>query len=247
MAARHVILSLVMLLLGAQRAACFPQSTPDDSEPRFVAPPATEAPDAAALIDKAGAALASGRTVADLLTDPAYLPVHVQTRFRNLIKENARSARTVLVTPAEPGEPLNVVATVRDAGGHPVAGALVYAYQTSAKGWYSDLAPHLSGMGGDTGHARLFGYMTTGADGICELRTIRPAGYPRSDLPAHIHFEIKPPGAAGQPLVTEIQFDDDPRLTPQFRERSRADGFVITRPTRDAAGLWHVTAEFTLR
>ena len=222
-------------------------AAPRQDEPRFVAPPAGETPEAAALIGKAQSALSAGRATAEILADPVYMPVHAHTRFRTLIRDNARSPKTVLVTPQEPGEPLEVTGIVRDAAGRPSAGTLIYVYQTSAKGWYSDLAPHLSGMGGDTGHARLFGYMTTGSDGGYQFRTVRPAGYPRSDLPAHIHVHIDPPAGAGRPLVTEIQFEDDARLTKEWRERSRADGFVITTPRRDAAGLWHVTAEFTLR
>ena len=242
---RLLAAGLVCLIpLCGARVEAVPQG---DSEPQFVSPPAVESPDAAALIDKAREALAAGRTTSDILADPVFLPVHAHTRFRTLIRDNARSSKTTLVTPGEAGEALIATGTVRDAAGRPVAGALVYVYQTSAKGWYSDRAPHLSGMGGDTRHARLFGYMTTGADGVYEFRTIRPAGYPRTDLPAHIHFQIDPPGGAGGPIVSEIQFDDDPRLTAEWRERSRSDRFVIARPSRDAAGVWHVTADFSLR
>ena len=233
-----------LILSCASTVTAAPQ---DDATQQFVAPPSEESSEAAALIDKTRSALAAGATTSEILSDPVFLPVHAHKRFRTLIRDNARSAKTTLVTRQEPGEALIATGTVRDPGGRPVAGALVYVYQTSAKGWYSDKAPHLSGMGGDTGHARLFAYMTTGSDGIYEFRTIRPAGYPRSDLPAHIHCHIEPPAGAGHTMVTEIQFDDDPRLTPEWRERSRSDGFVIARPTRDAAGVWHVTADFRVR
>ena len=232
-----------LMPLSAILAEAVPQN---DAAPQYDSPPSSESTQAAALIEKAQSALSTGRLTSDILADPVFMPVHAHTRFRNLIRDNARTSRTILVTPGEPGETLVVSGMLRDAAGRAVAGALVYAYHTSAKGWYSDTAPHLSGMGGDPGHARLFGYMTTGADGAFEFRTIRPAGYPGSELPAHIHFEIKPPAGKGDPLVTEIQFDDDPRLTQEWRERSHADGFVIARPARDSRGLWHVTAEFRL-
>ena len=233
------LLTLLALCIDIPQA-----SAQNDTTPRFVAAPSQETPEEAALIGKTKSALAAGRTTTDILTDPVFLPVHPQPSFRALIRDNARTAKTTLITPDEPGEPLIATGTVRDKAGRPVAGALVYVYQTSAKGWYSDKAPHFSGGGGDVGHARLFGYMTTGADGIYEFRTIRPAGYPGSDLPAHIHFHISPPGGAGAPIVTEIQFDDDPRLTAEWRRRGE---FVIAKPSRDAAGVWHVTADFSLR
>ena len=72
----------------------------------------------------------------------------------------------------------------------PAKDALVYVYQTSAKGWYSARAPHLSGNGGDQGHARLFGYVVADERGRFEVRTIHPQGYPGTELPAHIHVEV---------------------------------------------------------
>ena len=127
-----------------------------------------------------------------------------------------------------------------------MAGALIYVYQTSAKGWYSDRAPHISGMSGDEGHARLFGYMTTGPDGTYGFRTVKPSGYPGSDLPGHIHVEIERPGSRAAHLVTEIRFDDDPRMTPQMREQSRRDGYVICPVMRVGEGELRVTADFTV-
>jgi protocatechuate 3,4-dioxygenase beta subunit len=132
-----------------------------------------------------------------------------------------------MVCADEPGIPLVVTGTVLDQEGKPRSGVIVYAYQTSAKGWYSDRAAHIAANEGDRKHARLFAYLKTNDQGRFELRTVRPGGYPESDLPAHIHFEVDRGGAEAGAWVTELQFDDDPRLTSEKRLRSRREGFII--------------------
>ena len=115
-----------------------------------------------------------------------------------------------ITTADEPGKRILVTGTIRNKEGKPVAGAIVYLYQTDTRGWYAASQPHVGGNEGDRRHARLFGYVKTGANGKFELHTIKPSGYPNSDLPAHIHIEIT---AEGYPtMVTELLFDDDDRL-----------------------------------
>jgi protocatechuate 3,4-dioxygenase beta subunit len=199
------------------------------------------------LIAGAEADLRSGKNVSEILTDPSYSPAHEWPRFRKLIRQNGHSPRATIVTRQEPGQPLLILAQVLDPGSRPVRGALVYVYQTSAKGWYSDRAAQVEAHEGDRKHARLFGYMRTDDDGRFELRTIRPAGYPNSNLPAHIHVEIEPAASNSGNLVTEIQFDNDPRLTTEWRERSRQEGFRIIKTTKDSAGSERGEIEFKLR
>jgi hypothetical protein len=89
--------------------------------------------------------------------------------------------------------------------------------------------------------------MRTGADGRYELDTIRPAGYADADLPAHIHVEIESPAPPSPVLITEIQFDDDPRLTSEWRRRSQQEGFQIAKVYKDAADFRHVHVDFQTR
>jgi protocatechuate 3,4-dioxygenase beta subunit len=72
------------------------------------------------------------------------------------------------------------------------------------------------------------------------LHTLRPSGYPRGDLPAHIHVET-------EGLVTEILFEDDPRLTPVVRERGIANGFQVGSPIAGSDGVTRYEVSFTLR
>jgi protocatechuate 3,4-dioxygenase beta subunit len=200
----------------------------------------------AASIESARRLLTSGRaSVSTVLADPSYMAVHPITSFRELIRQHATTPRATIVTPDEPGHRIVVTGTLRDSAGQPAKGALVYVYQTDAKGWYSADAPHVGGMSGDEQHARIFGYLTTGEDGRYEIRTIRPEGYPETALPGHIHIEVFVNGSAR--LISEILFNDDPRLTPEQRERSIAAKFVISRAAKGQDGAATYTADFVLR
>ena len=223
-----------------------PQASPTE-EPRFTTPPGEETREIKDLIDKAQASLSSGRTNNNLLTEPGFMPAHEWPRFRKLIREYAKANQTTIVIPQEPGQPLLVSGTIRNKRGQPIKGALIYVYQTSSKGWYSDKAPHISGMAGDEKHARLFGYMRTNQSGEYELRTIRPAGYPRSILPAHIHIEIEVGGDEPGSLISEILFEDDPRLTPEARERAMRERLPIFPVQRVANGAQRVRADFQIQ
>lgn len=217
-------------------------------EPRFTLPPGEETSEIKSLIDKAQASLASGTISAtDLLTDSAYMVAHEWTRFRKLIRQYAKTKQITIVTPDEPGEPLVVGGVIRNKQGEPIKKALIYLYQTSSKGWYSDKAPHISGMAGDEKYARLFGYLRTDQNGHFEFRTIRPAGYPRSNLPAHIHIEIEVAGSEPNTFVSEIQFEDDPRLTKEMRNRALKERLFIFPVKRDTNGVQRVNADIRIQ
>jgi len=149
-----------------------------------------------------------------------------------------------MVTKDEPGRALLATVRVLGADGQPYPGVRVYAYQTSAKGWYAAEAPHVSGNSGDTRFARLFTHGITDADGRCELVTIHPAGYPRSDLPSHIHLGLE--GKGGDERWTEIRFEDCPRMTPAVREESLRSGYVVVPVEKLEDGNLRCTAEFEL-
>lgn len=233
----------------AMTAMLLAQTRPVDDEPRFTDPPGDETTQIRALIDEAAVLVSDSRIdVSALLCDEKYMPAHEWPRFRQLVYEQA-PVGSVRIAPAdEPGERLQVRCLVRDQAAQPVRNATVYLYHTSAKGWYSDRAPHYSGNAGDTKHARLFGYVKTDDAGAFELHTIRPAGYPRSDLPQHIHIEVKPPPDLHlQTVVSEILFEDDPRLAPPAaRERARREGFVICPVTRKGDGTQRVECTIEL-
>jgi protocatechuate 3,4-dioxygenase beta subunit len=140
---------------------------------------------------------------------------------------------TRIGTDAEPGTPLVVSGTIHAADGRtPLEGATLFVYHTDARGIYSDE------RGDPPTTARLRGRMLTGRDGRYEFRTIKPASYPGTTNPAHIHASVKAPGLAER-WIAEFWFDDDPLLPKAERERHAGDGAFspILRLTRDPSGV----------
>ncbi len=181
------------------------------------------------LLSEAEQKLNSGSyTVSGILTDKRYDPIHPETGFRELIKSHCRAEILSISTDSIPGRKIKVTGIVHDPEGRPVTDALVYLYQTDARGWYAADRPHVPMNEGDMRHARLFGYVKTDARGSFELHTIKPSGYPQSDLPAHIHIHIDAEGF--RPLVTELLFDDDERLAGNIRQNAMQNMFIISKP-----------------
>ena len=113
----------------------------------------------------------------------------------------------------EPGEPLIVSGTIYSPDGRtPLEGITLYVYQTDATGRYST-------SGGDNRNTRIHGQMKTNAQGRYEFRTIRPASYPGTKNPAHIHAFVSGPGYP-EYWIDEYHFDDDPLVTNEMRQRT---------------------------
>ncbi len=102
----------------------------------------------------------------------------------------------------------------------PASGILIYYWHTDAVGRY----PQSNGSGTKvTRHGKLRGWMKSDSAGKFNLYTGRPASYPATDIPAHIHFVVKEPGI-NEYYTDELVFDDDPLLTPIIRKRSENRG-----------------------
>ncbi|HEU4417377.1 MAG TPA: hypothetical protein VFT55_00485 [Planctomycetota bacterium] len=188
----------------------------------------------APLLVKMAEMVKAGADGGALLAAKELQPLREVTKFRETVRERAPKGEVTIAPAGEPGTPLVVRGLVQDSDQKPLAGALLYAYHTSAKGWYSDRAPHFrggAGQGGDVGHARLFGYVRTDDQGRFVLKTIRPGGYPESELPEHIHWHV----TVGNTSVAggEILFDDDARLSAEERQTA---GEAVTKPVKQADG-----------
>ena len=77
------------------------------------------------------------------------------------------------------------------------------------------------------------------------IHTIRPGGYPNSDLPAHIHLGLTVKGAGVG--IGEVRFDDDPRLTPEQRKRSLDEGDRVVAPQKQSDGSQRCQATFKVQ
>ncbi|HEY0676818.1 MAG TPA: hypothetical protein VGD17_00980 [Chitinophagaceae bacterium] len=156
-----------------------------------------------------------------VLSNESYMPLHTYVSFRELIKKYAKAAPLKIVTPAEKGTPAIIKGKLL-AGNKASADMLVYVYQTDNRGWYN-----ANQQDGQT-HSRLFGYVKTNAQGEFEFHTIRPASYPNSTLPQHIHVEVYAPGGE-RVHFTELLFDDDPNLKGDTRQRYINEGYVVAK------------------
>ena len=141
----------------------------------------------------------------------------------------------------EPGEPLVMSGTVFLPDGRtPAPGVLIYAYHTDVRGLYRS-------RDGEHMHGRLRGWMRTDARGRYEFTSIRPASYPNSDNPQHVHVTLSAPDFP-EHWVESFLFADDPLLTERHRTGlSGRGGFdPIVRLTRDGEGLWRGTRDMRL-
>jgi protocatechuate 3,4-dioxygenase beta subunit len=169
-------------------------------------------------------------TISQILTDKKYDAIHPETSFLNLIEKYCKAETISIATDTIPGKKIKVIGSVQNAQGKPVGNALVYLYHTDSRGWYAANSPHVNMNEGDMRHARLFGYVRTDKDGNFELHTIKPSGYPQSDLPAHIHIHVTAEGYRN--FVNEFLFDDDERLVGNIRENSVRNQFIIAKPEK---------------
>jgi protocatechuate 3,4-dioxygenase beta subunit len=144
----------------------------------------------------------------------------------------------------EPGQPMIVMGKVVNAGGKPASGVVVYAYQTNNAGIY----PTSEETRGTASHRHglLRAWALTDAEGRYAFDTIRPAGYPNTDLPAHIHMHIIERGCSTY-YIDDIMFKDDPRLTSeQIRKLTLGRGGDGINSPRLQDGVWYVTRDIVL-
>ncbi|MGH7243160.1 MAG: hypothetical protein ACREJD_07070 [Phycisphaerales bacterium] len=211
---------------------------------QFTPPPSSPTSEELELLYQAARA-AKSSSPSQLLQDLRFMSLHPQPAFREIVKAAVRESTLSIAGDGEPGTRIIAKGKLVGPGNKPVAGALIYVYHTSSKGWYSDKAAHIRADSGDEKHARLFGYLLSAPDGSFEIRTIRPGGYPRSDLPQHIHIEVF--AAEYQPWSSEFLFDDDPRLTKDQRARAEREGFLVAAPGPGAIPAFEYTVNLRLR
>lgn len=145
----------------------------------------------------------------------------------------------------EPGQALRIVGTVLDGDGVPAPGVIVYAFHTDSRGIYPP-DERLRGLAAAP-HGALRGWAITDAEGRYGFATIRPAGYPDSDLPAHVHMHVIEVGRCTY-YVDDVLFEDDPRLTPEKRAELvlGRGGSGLAVPELDGTGAWVVRRDIHL-
>lgn len=156
------------------------------------------------------------------------------------------SSRGRIAPASEPGQPLRITGRVLGPDGEPRGGIIVYAYHTDRFGIYPPPDPPRA----ESQHqGRLRGWVRTGADGRYTFDTIRPASYPDTTNPQHVHMHVIEPGCFTY-FVDEMLFTDDPmfaRLTERDLKAlapGMGGGAVVTPVARD--GVQEVTRDIHL-
>ena len=136
----------------------------------------------------------------------------------------------------EPGPKLEISGTVYQADGKtPARDVILYIYHTDQNGVYPQ-------KGSETGWAKRHGYLRgwikTNADGRYKFYTLRPASYPNTRAPKHIHPVIKEPNK-NEYYVDEYLFADDPYLDEKEKtsQQKRGGSGIITL-TKKQDGTW---------
>lgn len=145
------------------------------------------------------------------------------------------SWQTTIAGPDEPGEPLIISGTIyKKDGKTPAPGVILYVYHTDKEGLYSPAPKQTTAKR----HGHLRGWVKTDARGCYEFKTIRPASYPNSRNPQHIHPIIKEPGMTLY-WIDEFLFDDDPVLSDQEKtHQEKRGGSGIISLKKSKKGIW---------
>jgi protocatechuate 3,4-dioxygenase beta subunit len=151
--------------------------------------------------------------------------------------------RVHLAAADEPGDRLVIGGTIYQPDGKtPAEGIILYVYHTDNNGLYSRGADQKYAIR----HGHLRGWVKTNVKGEYEINTIRPASYPQSKSPQHIHPIVFEP-TKGYYWIDEYVFEDDPFLTDNERSKaSNRGGSGIIRLIKNKNGVWEGRRDIVL-
>jgi protocatechuate 3,4-dioxygenase beta subunit len=121
----------------------------------------------------------------------------------------------------EKGPKLVISGTVyKQDGITPAAGVILYVYHTDQTGHYFN---KYNEEGYAAHHGYIKGWIKTNDKGQYKFYTLKPAPYPGTTIPAHIHPVIKEPGK-NEYWIDEYLFEGDPFLTKEERNKQKGRG-----------------------
>lgn len=136
----------------------------------------------------------------------------------------------------EIGEPLRIEGTIYQYDGKtPASGIILYVYQTDHTGRYTPGPNQVHAKR----HGHLRGWVQSDERGRYAIQTIRPASYPNSKNPQHIHPIIFEPTANRYYWIDDYLFDDDPLLSREEKQKlSQRGGSGILTLKKNQIGTW---------
>ena len=128
-------------------------------------------------------------------------------------------------------------------GKTPAKDVILYVYHTDQTGKYT---PPANAQGWARRHGYIRGWIKTDASGKYKFYTLRPASYPGTNAPAHIHPVIKEP-EKNEYWIDEFIFDDDPFVTGDVRKsQDERGGNGILKITKQKDGTQVATRDIIL-
>ena len=114
------------------------------------------------------------------------------------------------------GQKLLVTGKTLKTDGSPVAGVIIYYWQTDNTGYYTP-KDYLDDNVKRHGYIR--GWVKSDSQGKYAIYSIKPKAYPNRDIAAHIHLSIKEAKIKNEYYVDNLVFNYDPLLTTAKRKK----------------------------
>ncbi len=152
------------------------------------------------------------------------------------------SSHARLAPEAEAGERMRIEGRVFAADGAPAPGVQIYAYQTDVHGIYPLIENRSPAA---RLHGRLRAWAVSDTDGQYRFESVRPGGYPGSDLVAHVHLQVIEDNRCTY-FLDDLEFSDDPRRVGSPQRARPRGGSGLTTPRRDSDGRWLVRRDIQL-
>lgn len=127
-------------------------------------------------------------------------------------------------------------------GKTPAKDVVLYIYHTDQTGKYTNRNSE-SGVAGRNGYIK--GWIRTNSKGQYKFFTLKPAPYPGSNIPSHIHPIIKEPGKT-EYWIDEFLFDDDVFLTSSERQKQQGRGGIGILKTVSRGGILYAERNIVL-
>lgn len=152
------------------------------------------------------------------------------------------SWKTAIADKNDEGEPLIISGKIYLPDGKTLAPSMLfYGYHTNAKGIYQTKPE-------EHRHGKFRGWMLTDEAGRFEFRTIKPASYPNTRVPPHIHISATGKNYPERNLGT-IEFLNDSHVTEEMKAQAARDGMFaqIIELKKDEKGFWRGVCNLKLR